>query len=194
MADVIARTERLILRRWAPGDLDLWLAHLNTADVRAYLGGVQPVDKVAEKFATLEQSWEDNGFSFLAVELREGGTFLGTCGIGRIVTECAPDDLRDAVQIGWQFRADQWGQGYATEAARAVLAFGFEQAGLDIIYSQTSSRNLASWGLMEKLGMKRRADLDYADPDYPPEDNPTIVYAIDREAWRAQAGEARDVA
>ena len=62
----------------------------------------------------------------------------------------------------------------------------FERFDLVQVYAQTSERNAASWGLMERLGMKRRADLDYPDPEYPPEDNPTMVYAITRDEWQAQ--------
>ncbi len=65
------------------------------------------------------------GFSFLAVVLRPCGTFLGTCGLARIEADCAPDALRGAIQIGWQLRADHWGQGYALEAARAVIDMAF---------------------------------------------------------------------
>jgi len=185
MAEVVVETERLGLRHWEPADLELWRTHLNTPSVRAYLGGIDSDDALAEKFEKLIGTWAREGFSFLAVDLKPCGTFLGTCGIGRIESDCAPDELRGAVQIGWQLREDHWGRGYATEAARAMLAFGFETVGLDAIYSQTSARNRASWGLMEKLGMRRRADLDYEDPKYPPEDNPTMVYALDRAAWQA---------
>jgi RimJ/RimL family protein N-acetyltransferase len=187
MAEVVLETARLALRRWREGDLDAWLTHLNTPEVRAYLGGVDTPEKVAEKFAKLERAWEANGFSFLAVDRRKDGAFLGTCGMARIETECAPEPLRGAVQIGWQLRADCWGRGYATEAARAVLEMAFTRFAFPLVYAQTSQRNRASWGLMEKLGMRRLAELDYPDPDYPPEDNPTIVYGLAREDWRAVA-------
>jgi RimJ/RimL family protein N-acetyltransferase len=184
MTGIVIETERMVLRHWAPGDVELWMTHLNTPAVRACLGGVDTREAVDEKFSKLAGGWEREGFSFLAVDLKACGTFLGTCGIARIESDCAPEELRGAVQIGWQLREDHWGQGYGLESARAMLAFGFEQAGLDMIYSQTSLRNRASWGLMEKLGLSRRADLDYVDPKYPPEDNPTIIYALAREDWR----------
>ena len=52
------------------------------------------------------------------------------------------------------------------------------------MYGQTSERNVASWRVMQKLGMRRLAELDYEDPDYPPEDNPTMVWGITREEWQ----------
>ena len=110
---------------------------------------------------------------------------LGKAGLSRIETAVAPDELRGAVQVGWTLRADCWGQGYAREAAQAALSLAFERLALPRVYAQTSERNAASWGLMERLGMERRADLDYQDDDYPPEDNPTMVYSLDASAWRA---------
>ena len=111
---------------------------------------------------------------------------IGKAGLARIDTLCAPEELRGAVQAGWTLRADCWGRGYAREAGEAALQLAFERFALARVYAQTSQRNRASWGLMERLGMTRRADLDYPDPDYPPEDNPTMVYQLDAGAWRAR--------
>lgn len=194
MADVIAQTERLVLRREAPGDLEFWLEHLNTPEVTAYLGGPRTPEEIAQKFEKIARSWEEHGFSFMMVTLKSSGALIGTSGIGLIDVEGAPDALRGAVQIGWTLRADHWGQGYAHEAAQAAMAFAFEKRGVETLYSQTSGSNRPSWRLMEKLGMQRRADLDYDDPKYPAADNPTIIYAIERAAWRAQAGGAARVA
>lgn len=188
MAEIVAETERVILRRWAEGDVEAWLEHLNTPEATAHLGGVRTPEQVAEKFERMARGWEENGFSFLALVLRDGGLFLGTVGISRIETDAAPTELQRAVQVGWQLRADYWGQGYAVEAAQAVMDFGFERPGVDSIYSQTSHANRASWRVMEKLGMHRRADLDYDDPNYPAQDNPTIIYAVTRADWRNLAG------
>jgi len=188
MAEIVAETERMILRRWAEGDVEAWLEHLNTPEVTAHLGGIRTPEEVAEKFEKMARAWEETGFSFLNVAHRDSGVFLGTCGIARIESDSAPEALRGAIQVGWQLRADFWGQGYAVEAARAVIEFGFDRATDDVIYSQTSQDNRASWRVMEKLGMRRRPDLDYDDPNYPAEDNPTIIYAVTRADWQSLAG------
>jgi RimJ/RimL family protein N-acetyltransferase len=188
MAEIVAERERVILRRWLPGDVDLWLEHLNTPEVTAHLGGVRTPEEVVAKFEKMARGWEENGFSFLAVVRCDDGLFLGTAGIARIESDAAPVELKRAVQVGWQLRADYWGQGYAAEAARAIMDFGFDHASVDCIYSQTSHANRASWRVMEKLGMRRRADLDYDDPNYPAQDNPTLIYAITRAEWPSRAG------
>lgn len=184
MSDVIARTDRLILRRWAPGDLEHWLTHLNTEEVTDHLGGIRPVEAATERFNAMCAEWDERGHSFLAVESLASGEFLGACGLTLINAPAAPSELQGAVQIGWIFRIEAWGKGYATEAARAAIALAFERCGIEQVYAQTTDRNPASRTIMEKLGMGRRLDLDYHDPDYPARDNPTIIYAIDNAGWR----------
>ena len=181
MAEVVAETERLVLRRELPGDLAVWLEHMNTPEVMEKVGGVQSPEQVAESFAKMAAA--DDPLSFYLLALKPAGGLIGKCGLARIETPVAPVELKGAVQVGWTLRADCWGRGYAREGAQAALALAFERLDLPCVYAQTSQRNVASWGLMERLGMRRRADLDYPDPEYPPEDNPTMVYSISREEW-----------
>jgi len=185
-ADIVAETERLVLRRERPGDLEVWLEHMNTPEVMEKVGGVQPPEKVAESFAKMAADAE-GALAFYFLARKTDGALLGKAGLAHIETAVAPDELRGAVQVGWTLRADCWGRGYAREAAEAALSLAFERLGLPRVYAQTSERNSASWGLMERLGMERRADLDYPDADYPPEDNPTMVYTLDAAKWRARA-------
>jgi RimJ/RimL family protein N-acetyltransferase len=183
MADIILETERLVFRRERPGDLEVWLEHMNTPEVTEMVGGVQPPEKVAEGFAKMAAD-ADGELAFYFLARKSDGLLLGKAGLSRIETAVAPDELRGAVQAGWTLRADCWGEGYAREAAQAALSLAFGRLDLPTVYAQTSERNTASWGLMERLGMKRRADLDYPDADYPPEDNPTMVYSLEAAEWR----------
>ena len=185
MSRTVTQTARLRLRTEAEGDQAIWLAHMNVPAVMANLGGPQTEEQVAAKFARMAGGWAEDGFSFMLVERASDSLLIGHCGLSRILTACAPPVLARQVQIGWLLRADAWGQGYAREAAQGVLALAFGALGMERIWAQTSESNRGSWGLMERLGMTRRADLDYPDPDYPPEDNPTMVYELSREAWRA---------
>ena len=149
------------------------------------VGGVQSPQNVAESFARMAAGTEGL-LSFYFLARKDDGTLVGKGGLSRIETLVAPDELRGAVQVGWTLRADCWGRGYAREAGEAALALAFERLELSRVYAQTSQRNTASWGLMERLGMARRADLDYPDTDYPPEDNPTMVYQLEAADWRAR--------
>ena len=74
--------------------------------------------------------------------------------------------------------------GYAGEAMRAVLDWAFGRVGAPHVVALTSEANVASWKLMEKLGMVRRADLDFEDPNFPPEDRTTILYSITAKQWQ----------
>lgn len=189
-SDIVAETERLVLRRERAGDLAVWLEHMNTPEVQARVGGPQAPEKVAENFARMARCPADRP-NFYFVGLKGDGRLIGKCGLAPIETEVAPEELRGGIQVGWSLRADCWGKGYAREAAECALAMGFETFGLKRIYAQTSESNAPSWGLMRRLGMTRRADLDYPDPDYPPEDNPTMVWSLDRDAWQAARAEER---
>ena len=191
MAEIVAETRRLVLRRELPGDLAVWLEHMNTPEVMDKLGGVQSPDAVAAAFAKMAAAAADGALSFVFVARRADGELLGKCGLARIETPHAPAALKDQVQVGWTLRADRWGHGYAREAADAMLALAFGRLGLATVYGQTSESNGPSWRLMERLGMRRCAELDYPDPDYPPEHNPTMVYRLDPADWRSRISAQR---
>lgn len=105
MAEIVAETDRLVLRTEAEGDQAVWLVHMNTPEVMAYLGGVQSAEKVAESFAKMRGAPPD-GPRFLLVALREDGTLIGKCGLAPIDTMAAPEELRGQLQVGWTLRAD----------------------------------------------------------------------------------------
>jgi RimJ/RimL family protein N-acetyltransferase len=88
------------------------------------------------------------------------------------------------MEVGWRLREDAWGQGYAREAAAASLDIAFDRFGADEVIALTVQNNTASWGLMLRLGMERRAELDFDSPDFDPENPRIIAHAIARENWR----------
>ena len=182
MPDIILETDRLILRTEAPGDLTFWLEHMNTKDVLRYLGGPREPYEVEATFAKTAAAIARDGFRFWTLQLKEGGAPIGKAGLNRIETNAAPLALQGAVQIGWQVHPNYWRQGLAIEAARAIIDYGFTRLGMDKIYAQTSESNIASWRMMEKLGMQRMRELEYPDPDYPPTESPTIVYMKEKTA------------
>ena len=86
--------------------------------------------------------------------------------------------------MGWRLREDAWGQGFAKEAAKASLDFAFDRVGAERVVALTVAGNAPSWGLMERLGMARRPDLDYHGPEWA--ESIVIVYVIGRDEWTAQ--------
>jgi RimJ/RimL family protein N-acetyltransferase len=182
MAEAIAETERLILRQWRDSDRSEYLATCNTEAVTAHLGGPASVEDMDAAFARIRKSQADNGFGFWAVEKKSDGAFLGYCGFKVVRDEGAP--IEGEVEIGWRLREDAWGHGYAQEAARACLEWAWSNLELARIVSITVPANRPSWRVMERLGMTRRPDLDFAHPEYPG-DHPLsahITYVIERPA------------
>ena len=180
MADSITETARLIIRPWRDSDRIDYLASCNSEAVTAHLGG--PADPAAIDAAIdrIRKSHEDNGFCYWAVERREDGAFLGYCGLK--LTHLTDSPVAGEIEIGWRFREDAWGRGYASEAAAAVLEWAWTNTSAGRIVSFTVPANDGSWKLMERIGMRRHPELDFAHPGFAA-DHPLsrhITYAIER--------------
>jgi RimJ/RimL family protein N-acetyltransferase len=183
MADAaVLATERLILRPPVAEDLPWVLAAMNAPAVMAHLGGVRPEDAVAESLADDIEAFHNGGHQRWTVWLRDGSERVGRVGLFHLRSPAAPEALRGQREIGWTFAEAHWGKGYASESAEGALGYAFGVLGLPCVYGQTSDSNRASTRMMQRLGFARRAEFDYVDPDYPPEDNPTTVWL--REAPR----------
>ncbi|HYJ52097.1 MAG TPA: GNAT family N-acetyltransferase [Allosphingosinicella sp.] len=170
-------TDRLILRNWTEADIEPFLRHTNTPAVMRWLGGVTPEPEASERIRQRIIPWqEQRGFTFWAVERKVDGEMLGFCGIK--IADTAGTQVEGMYEIGWRLREDAWGQGYAKEAAIASLDYAFHTLGADRVIALTCIQNRASWGLMERIGMTRRPELDHDDPRFPAEVNPTIAYDI----------------
>jgi RimJ/RimL family protein N-acetyltransferase len=112
----------------------------------------------------IEAGFQQCGFGLWAVEIVDTAPFAGFIGLSvpRFAAHFAP-----CVEIGWRLSAEFWNQGYATEGASAVMAFGFEVLGLDEIVSFTVPANVASRRVMEKIGMSRDGRDDFDHPSFP---------------------------
>jgi RimJ/RimL family protein N-acetyltransferase len=116
----------------------------------------------------IDAHFDEHGFGLWAVEIPNVAPFIGFVGLS-IPRFDAP--FTPCVEIGWRLAAEYWGRGYATEAARAGLAFGFDTLGLEEIVSFTTAGNVRSRCVMERIGMVRDATDDFDHPniaDYDP--------------------------
>ena len=190
MAEVVAETERLRLRGWEPGDRAEFVRHLNTPAVMAWLGGVQNEEACTAAFDRLDGYQRDFGHTFWIIERKADGELLGFCGLKRVNSPGA-GELTGDFEIGWRLREDAWGQGFAREAATVSLDLAFGTYGAPHVVALTVPGNESSWKLMERLGMARRADLDFIDDRYGPDLNPSIVYLIEAADWRGLAPSRR---
>jgi RimJ/RimL family protein N-acetyltransferase len=157
------RTERLILRRWRDSDREPFVRMNADLEVMRYF--VRPLTREeSDAFVDrAERQFDELGYGLWAVEVQEGAPFIGYTGLWR--HDYA--SLKSAVEVGWRLDRPFWGYGYATEAARAALADGFERVGLREIVSFTSPLNVRSVAVMERLGMTREPNDDFDHPRVP---------------------------
>ena len=155
------RTDRLLLRPWRAEDAEPF-AELN-ADPRVveFLPGPMTRNESDEFMARISDHFTQRGFGFWAVGVIDGPPFIGLTGLADVRFD-AP--FTPAVEIGWRFAHDQWGRGYATEAARAALAYGFDVLSLEEIVSFTYAGNLRSRAVMERIGMTHDPADDFEHP------------------------------
>ncbi|MGW7434001.1 GNAT family N-acetyltransferase [Streptomyces sp. NPDC054861] len=153
-------TKRLTLRRWRDSDLEPW-AELNAdPEVREHLGDLLTRDQSDASVARFQVEFDERGYGWWAVEVRATGEFIGFAGLDRV-----DDGIPfKGVEIGWRLARSAWGQGYATEAALAVLAYGFDTLGLPEILAVTTSSNFRSQAVMRRIGMTRDPADDFDDP------------------------------
>jgi RimJ/RimL family protein N-acetyltransferase len=155
-------TGRLILRGWRAEDRDPFLAMGRSPAVMEHLGGLQSPEQVDEAIGRVRACQAANGHCLWAAERKMDGAFLGFCGLK--IGNVGPID--GEIEIGWRLREDAWGQGFAKEAAIASLAWGWANLDAPRIVAITVPGNRASWGLMERLGMTRRPDMDFGHPHF----------------------------
>jgi RimJ/RimL family protein N-acetyltransferase len=154
-------TDRLLLRRWRVDDL-LPLAAMNAdEEVMAYFPSTLSFEESAALIERIEAGFESHGYGPWALEVPGETAFAGFVGLSQVDRALA---FAPAVEIGWRLARRYWGRGFATEAATAVLAFGFERHALREIVSFTSVSNLRSRKVMERLGMRHDTRDDFEHP------------------------------
>lgn len=172
-------TERLRIREWRGEDAEPFFRINSDPQVLRYLGPRGTREESDAAIARQRALQAERGYCFWALERREDGTFLGFCGLkpGVPATPIAGD-----LEMGWRLGSPHWGVGYAREAAAACLDWAFARLDVPRVVAITVAANVRSWGLMERLGMTRRPDLDFLHPALADGDplKPHIAYAMDR--------------
>lgn len=159
------RTDRLLLRRWTPEDRAPFAAMNADPRVMEHFPALLSREESDALASRIEAHFEQHGFGLWAVQIVDAAPFAGFIGLSipRFEAHFTP-----CVEIGWRLAADCWGQGYATEGARAALAIGFESLRLDEIVSFTAVGNLRSRRVMEKIGMMNDPGGEFDHPVLPP--------------------------
>ncbi|MCK6545243.1 GNAT family N-acetyltransferase [Myxococcota bacterium] len=179
-------TERLVLRAWLDSDRAVFSAINADPRVMEHFPSVLTPDETAALVARIRAHWSSRGFGLWAVEAPGVAPFIGFVGltVPRFEASFTP-----CVEVGWRLAAEHWGRGFATEAARAALSFGFDALGLDEIVSFTVPANVRSLAVMARLGMVRDPAADFDHPLLPAGHplRPHVVTRIDRARFRAGA-------
>jgi RimJ/RimL family protein N-acetyltransferase len=158
------RTDRLLLRRWLPDDRAPFATLNADPRVMEFLPSLLSREESDAFVERAEAHFGQHGFGLWAVEIPGVTPFAGFVGLSRPRFE-AP--FQPCVEIGWRFGVEYWSRGYATEGARAALAFGFDACGLTEIVSFTVPQNVRSRRVMERIGMRHDSADDFDHPLLP---------------------------
>ena len=158
------RTDRLLLRRWLQSDRPPFAALNADPRVMEHFPTVLTIDESNRFVDRIESHFERYGFGLWAVEVPGRTPFIGFVGLAVPSFEA---HFTPCVEVGWRLAVESWGHGYATEAARAALDFGFVRAGFQEIVSMTVAENQRSRRVMERLGMTHDPADDFDHPTQP---------------------------
>jgi RimJ/RimL family protein N-acetyltransferase len=162
-------TDRLRLRRWRAEDREPFAAMNADPRVMEFFPALMTADESDGLAERADRELAERGWGLWALEPRSGpdaGRFAGFTGLS-----IPPFELSSGacVEVGWRLPVWAWGRGYASEAARASLAVGFDVLRLAEIVSFTTKPNLRSRAVMERLGMTRDPADDFDHPKVPPD-------------------------
>jgi RimJ/RimL family protein N-acetyltransferase len=168
-------TERLRLRAFRSEDFEIYAGFLADLEVTRYLTG-EPMNRADawRNLAMVIGHWSLRGFGMWAVERKDDRTLIGRVGLHE------PEGW-PGIEVGWMLGRDYWGQGYASEAARAAMAYGFLTQGLERLISVIQIENRPSQALAARLGESKgpHHDVIHSGRTFP-----TDIWSITRADWQ----------
>ena len=181
---MMTETPRLILREFVEEDWTAVLSYQQDERYLRYYPWTERTEADTRSFVQTFMAWQREvprrRFQ-LAVTLKTCGTLIGNCGIRR-----KPDNGWEA-DIGYELAPEFWGQGYATEAAQALVSFGFRDLGLERLSSWCIADNAASIGVLERLGFAQEGRLrrnEYFKGRW----WDTLLFALLKGEWEGRGG------
>lgn len=157
----LIRTDRLVLRQWNNTDFEPFAALNADLRVMEYFPSILSHKESNDLANRISTQLEEQGWGLWAVSIPDISNFIGFIGLAKPSFDA---HFTPAVEIGWRLAFDYWGKGYATEGAKAALAYGFETLNLDEIVSFTAVQNIRSRRIMEKIGMHYNSNDDFDHP------------------------------
>lgn len=176
---MILETERLIIRPWRDEDREPYAAMVGDPHVRRFYLVTMNREQSDAAIDTFIEFQKRDGYGFLAVERKSDGAFIGDVGMIPVVM---PIVGNPPVEIGWLLGQQYWGNGYAVEAARAWIDYGFNVLAFPEIVAWTAVSNLPSQRVMQKLGMTHDPADNFMHPKVPEGHplRPHVMYRLKR--------------
>ncbi len=156
--NVIIQTDRLNLRTWTSADVPLLSKINQDKNVMEFFPALQDSKTTQQKIQRYNLDIEETNFGLFATEIRASGDFIGFIGLNRTTFKSF---FTPCIEIGWRLAFEHWGNGYATEGARACLQYGFRELKLSEVYSFTAVSNFRSENVMKKIGMTKIGEFDH---------------------------------
>ncbi len=164
-------TDRLILRSWKPEDLPSFADMNKDERVMRYFPATLTYQQTESFYNRIQSEFERKGWGLYAVEIKSTGEFIGYVGLHEIGFDA---NFTPGVEIGWRLAADYHNQGYATEAAKAVLSLA-KSAGVERLFSFTAKINAPSERVMQKIGMVKAGEFMHPNLS---DDSPLCVHVL----------------
>lgn len=151
-------SERLGFRNWMPDDIPVMAAINADPLVMTFFPAVQSFEETKGFIARMQDQFQRNGFCYYAVDRLDNGELIGFTGLSEKDFE---SDFTPCIDIGWRFAVSAWNKGFATEAAKRCLQYGFQQLNLKYIVSMAPEVNIKSIAVMKKTGMNFIKTFDH---------------------------------
>jgi len=155
---IFIETDRLLLREWQTADQAVYIEMNSDSSVMEFFPSILTPEQSLQHIRRITELINKEGYGLFAVERKEDSAFIGFTGFSHPRFEAS---FTPCVEIGWRISGKFWNKGYATEAAKACLQFGFERMKWKDIYSFTSLLNTRSETVMKKIGMHREGEFDH---------------------------------
>lgn len=186
------KTDRLIIRNWLPRDADLFFRINSDPQVMAFFPFRRDRAATDEMLEQVRRKIDRKGYGFMAVECRESGACLGFVGLQE--SDVEPALPAESFEIGWRLAPEFWGKGYASEAAREMLRFGFQDLQRNEIVSFAVWNNDRSTAVMRRLGMRHDPAGDFDHPRVPDTHahlKRHVLFRLTRAEWKKLTPSAR---
>lgn len=175
------KTERLRLRQWKQDDLPPFAEMSADPGVMKYFLSTLTREESEVWARRCQTLISERGWGLWALESKNSGKFLGVVGLHAVDPKFP---FAPGVEVGWRLAREEWGKGYASEAARAALDFAFGTLGLDEVCSFTTVSNRRSQAVMKRLGMVdtgRNFDHFKVPAGHPLREH--VLYRISKNRW-----------